>query len=67
MAIALGLVALGLYLGRGLIADQFATSYGLTIGLTIQDRDYRPRLERALASLTTPAPTSSNSDASPAR
>lgn len=54
MAIALGLVALGLFLGRGLIADQFATSYGLTIGLTIQDRAYRPRLERALASLTTP-------------
>jgi len=54
LAIALGLAALGLFLGRQLIADQFATSYGLTIGLTIQDRAYRPRLERALASLTTP-------------
>jgi hypothetical protein len=53
-AIALGLVALGLFLGRGLIADHFATSYGLTVGLAIQDRTYRPRLERALASLTVP-------------
>ena len=54
LAIALGLVALGLFLGRGVIADQFATSYGLTIGLTIQHRAYRPRLERVLASLTVP-------------
>jgi hypothetical protein len=54
LAIALGLIALGLFLARGLIADQFATSYGLTIGLTIQDRAYRPRLERALAALTVP-------------
>ncbi len=54
LAIVLGLVALPLYLGRGLIADQFARSYSLTIGLTIQDRAYRPRLERALAQLTVP-------------
>jgi len=53
-ALVLGLVALGLFLGRELIADQFATSYGLTIGLWIQDRASRPRLERALAALTVP-------------
>ena len=44
-----GLIAISLYLGRGWIANQFATSYSLTIGLTIQDRAYRPRLERAVA------------------
>lgn len=54
LAIVLGLAALGLFLSRELIADQFATSYGLTIDLTIQDRAYRPRLERALATLTVP-------------
>jgi hypothetical protein len=53
-AMVLGLVAIPLYLGRGLIADQFATSYSLTISLTIQDRAYRPRLERALGHLTVP-------------
>jgi hypothetical protein len=54
LAVVLGLVALGLLLARDLIANQFATSYGLTIGLWIQDRGDRPRLERALASLTVP-------------
>ncbi|MGE5147937.1 MAG: hypothetical protein ACM3N5_14385, partial [Candidatus Eiseniibacteriota bacterium] len=54
LAVVLGLVALGLWLGRGPIARQFATSYSLTIGLTIQDRAYRPRLERVLAQLTVP-------------
>lgn len=54
LAVVLGLAALGLFLGRELIADQFATSYGLTIGLWIQDSADRPRLERALASLTVP-------------
>ncbi len=54
LAIALGLVALGLLLARGLIANQFATSYGLTVGLWTQDDADRPRLERALASLTVP-------------
>ena len=54
LAVALGLVALGLFLGREFIANQFATSYGLTIGLWIQDSADRPRLERALASLTVP-------------
>src|SRR5258708_27206863 len=54
LAMVIGLVAIPLYLGRGLIADQFATSYSLTIGLTIQDRADRPRLERVLAQLTVP-------------
>ena len=54
LAIILGLVAIPLYLGREPIADQFAASYSLTIGLTIQDRAYRPRLERVLAQLTVP-------------
>src|SRR3954451_12403501 len=54
LAVMLGLAALGLFLGRELIADQFATSYGLTIGLWVPDSADRPRLERALASLTTP-------------
>src|SRR3954452_22337133 len=54
LAVMLGLAALGLFLGRELIADQFATSYGLTIGLWIPDTEDRPRLERALASLTVP-------------
>jgi hypothetical protein len=53
-AMVLGLIAIPLYLGRGLIADQFATSYSLTIGLWMQDRADRPRLEHALASLTVP-------------
>lgn len=54
LPIVLGLAALGLFLGRELIADQFATSYGLTIGLWMPDSAGRPRLERALASLTVP-------------
>jgi hypothetical protein len=54
LAVVLGLAALGLFLGREFIANQFATSYGLTIGLWIQDDADRPRLERALASLTVP-------------
>jgi hypothetical protein len=54
LAVGLGLVALGLFVERELIAEQFATSYGLTIGMWIQDRAYRPRLERALGSLTVP-------------
>jgi hypothetical protein len=54
LAFVLGLVALGLFLAREFIANQFATSYGLTIGLLVQDDEDRPRLERALASLTVP-------------
>ena len=55
LAMVLGLVAIPLYLGRGLIADQFATSYSLTISLTIQDRAYRPRLQRAVDAARVPS------------
>jgi hypothetical protein len=54
LAVVLGAIALGLFLGRQPIAEQFATSYGLTIGLWTQDDADRPRLGRALASLTVP-------------
>lgn len=54
LAIGLGVVALGLFLQQELIAEQFATSYGLTISLWIEDTANRPRLERALGSLTVP-------------
>lgn len=54
LAVVLGVAALGLFLARELIAEQFATSYGLTISLWIEDTANRPRLERALAALTVP-------------
>lgn len=54
LAVGLGVAALGLFLGREPVAEQFATSYGLMVSLWIEDSATRPRLERALASLTVP-------------
>lgn len=54
LAVLLGVTALVLWTSRAYVAAQFATSYGLTIGLWTQDDADRPRLERALASLTVP-------------
>lgn len=54
LAVLLGVTALVLWISRDYVAAQFATSYGLTIDLWIQDDTDRPRLERALASLTVP-------------
>ncbi|HEY4165157.1 MAG TPA: hypothetical protein VGM96_00225, partial [Reyranella sp.] len=50
----LGVTALVLWTSRDYVAAQFASSYGLTVGLWIQNDSDRPRLERALASLTVP-------------
>jgi len=49
-----GVVSGGLAVLLGVTAAQFASSYGLTVGLLIQNDSDRPRLERALASLTVP-------------
>ena len=54
LAILLGLTALILWISRDYIAAQFATSYGLSIGLFTQDDEDQPRLERALGALTVP-------------
>ncbi len=54
LAVLLGVTALVLWTSRDYIAVQFASSYGLTISLWIEDSATRPRLERALASLTVP-------------
>jgi hypothetical protein len=54
LAVLLGVTALVLWTSRDYVAAQFASSYGLTIGLWIQNDSDRPRLERALAALTVP-------------
>src|SRR5690242_3083483 len=54
LAVLLGVTALVLWTSRAYLAAQFASSYGLTVGLLIQNDSDRPRLERALASLTVP-------------
>lgn len=54
LAVLLGVTALVLWTSRDYVAAQFASSYGLTVGLWIQNDSDRPRLERALASLTVP-------------
>lgn len=54
LAVLLGVTALVLWTSRDYVVAQFATSYQLTIGLWTQDDADRPRLERALASLTVP-------------